>query len=256
MGQSEGMRGIIGIHDVRDKNIWRALIAELIGTFILVFVGCGSIMWPNDPNSVDVTKIALTFGFVIATIAQAIGHVSGCHINPAVTIGLFCSGHISLLKGFFYIIMQCVGAVAGSAVLQSVTTKPCCDLGMTALNPEINAVQGLVIEAIITFVLVLTVEAVCDDRRTDIKGSVPVAVGLAITCCHLAAIKYTGASMNPARTLGPAVIGSHWDNIWVYWVGPILGGVLAGVLYKMLLQERKGLDEVSQNIDLRDIRGS
>ncbi|KAI5699401.1 hypothetical protein M8J76_006367 [Diaphorina citri] len=249
MGQTEGMRGVIGIHDVRDKNIWRALIAELIGTFVLVFVGTGSIMWPNDPNTVDVTKIALTFGF-------AIGHVSGCHINPAVTIGLFCSGHISLLKGFFYIIMQCVGAVAGSAVLEAVTPNPCCKLGMTGLNPSINATQGLIIEAIITFVLVLTVEAVCDDRRTDIKGSVPVAVGLAITCCHLAAIKFTGASMNPARTLGPAVIGNHWDNIWVYWAGPILGGVLAGVLYKMLLQERKGLDEVAQNIDLRDLRGA
>lgn len=245
MGQSEGIEGIIGVHDMRDKNIWRQLIAELLGTFLLVFVGTGSIMWANDKYAPSITQIALTFGFVIATIAQAIGHVSGCHINPAVTIGLFCSGHISLLKGFFYIIMQCVGAVAGSAVLEAVTPEPCCNLGMTTLNPSITATQGLVIEAIITFVLVLTVESVCDDRRTDIKGSVPVAVGLAITCCHLSAIKFTGASMNPARTFGPAVIGNHWENIWVYWAGPILGGILAGLLYKMILQERKGLDEAS-----------
>uniref|UniRef100_A0A1A9Z741 Aquaporin n=1 Tax=Glossina pallidipes TaxID=7398 RepID=A0A1A9Z741_GLOPL len=169
----------------------------------------------------------------------AVGHISGCHINPAITLGFLVVGEISILKGLFFIIMQCLGAVAGAGVvyLSLIDTLMGANLGITSPVANLHAGQAVLIEALITFVLVLVVKAVSDVERMDIKGSAPLAVGLSITAGHMCAVPLTGASMNPARSFGPAVVQNSWDSHWVYWVGPNIGGIVAGLLYRFCFKQ-------------------
>ena len=247
MVKPTGAKAVIGLHDITDiRNIWRMLSAEFLGTFYLVLIGCISVYPLGVPSSI--TQISFTFGLAVASIALALGHVSGCHINPAVTCGLVVSGHINILKALFYIVVQCIGAVAGAAVLEALIPEDDnVSLCVTEVIYPVTPLQAFFMEALITFFLVLTVEAVCDDRRRDIKGSAPLAVGLCVVICIHAAVYHTGASMNPARTFGTAVLTNSWDNHWVYWAGPIVGGVVAGAVYTFIFQARKREDETSSH---------
>merc|ERR1712228_681503 len=173
--------------------------------------------------------------------AQTIGHVSGCHINPAVTAGLITGAKVGLLKGLAYIVVQCIGGVLGGAILMAVvpaTVRGRDGLGTTTVNPALTSGQAFGVEFLITMVLVLVVfaSAADENNQDSVKGSAPLAIGLSITTCHLFAIPLTGSSMNPARSLGPSVIFGSWANHWVYWLGPILGGVTAAVIYQLVLK--------------------
>jgi len=256
----------IGLEDFSGKalkNTLAACAAELIGTMFLNLVGCGSAL----NHGGDFVRIALCFGVTVATMAQSIGHISGCHINPAVTAGLLIGRKIGVIKALLYIVSQCIGAVIGTGLLFAfypseldVGDKTCgvngvvqkadgaggvdgkCGwagwLGVTNFNSSLNAGQALGIEFFITFVLILVVfGAAADDHAAAAsKGSAPLAIGLSITTCHLFAIPLTGSSMNPARSFGSAVIASNFSNHWVYWIGPILGGICASILYNLILR--------------------
>lgn len=218
------------------QSFWKAVSGEFIGMLIFVLLSLGStINWSKEENPLpaDLVLIALCFGLSIATMVQCFGHISGGHINPAVTIAMLCTRKISLAKSIFYIIAQCLGAIAGAGILYLITPANVAgNLGITTIEGRLSAGHGLLIELIITFQLVFTIFASCDSKRMDLTGSVALAIGFSVAIGHLFAINYTGASMNPARSFGPAVIKGKWDNHWIYWIGPIIGAVIAGGLYE------------------------
>lgn len=210
------------IDDLKSSYFWRAVVAEALGTLLLVFIGCGSCLSWEDPNRIPqsdynpIVQIAFCFGISVATIVWGIGHVSGGNINPAVTCALLVTRKISLAKAVFYIAAQSCGAILGALILKTVTpSQRWGSLGNTLINKEMNNGGAFGVEFMVTFVLVFTVFACLDDKRNDLKGSAPLTIGLSVTMCHLFAIPMTGSSMNSARSLGPAVAMDIWENHWV-----------------------------------------
>ncbi|XP_035207751.1 aquaporin-2-like [Stegodyphus dumicola] len=191
MGRVREFRSVCGIEELSAlSQLSKAVLAEFLGTAILVLVGCGSctIGW-SEAYSPTVVQIALAFGVTVATVAQCIGGVSGGHINPAVTCAMMVTGRCSFLRSGLYIVGQCAGAVAGAALLNVLTPDAQRgDLGMTRVHPGMTPTQGLGVEFCITFVLVFTVFAACDESRLDVQGSIPLAIGLSITACHCFAV--------------------------------------------------------------------
>lgn len=228
----------LGIDDVTDRRVLRPLLAEFVGTMLLVVVGTGSTSAWSDTDAPSVVQIAFTFGLAVAVIAHIIGPVSGGHINPAVSFGLFCSGDCSFLKALFYTVFQCLGAITGAAIhLVTTPSDKRNGLGVTGLSDGVTWWQGFVIEAVITYLLVQAVLALAEEGFAG-----KLAVGFSITACHLAFIKYTGSSMNPARSLGPAVVQGNFLNVWVYLAAPLVGGAVAGIVYRVLLRPKKDDD--------------
>ncbi|KAM4688625.1 aquaporin-1 [Discoglossus pictus] len=232
--------------EVKKLAFWRAVFAEFLAMSIFVFISIGSALGINFPVSQnqtatpqDIVKVSLAFGLAIATMAQSVGHISGAHLNPAVTLGCLLSCQISILKAIFYIIAQCLGAVVATAILSGITTGVSGNtLGLNGLSEGLSAGQGLGVEIIVTFQLVLCVVAVTDRRRHDISGSVPLAIGLSVALGHLIAIDYTGCGMNPARSFGSAVITRNFTHHWIFWVGPMIGGAAAALIYEFILAPR------------------
>ncbi|KAM8744720.1 aquaporin-4-like isoform 1-T2 [Acanthopagrus schlegelii] len=221
------------------QEFWRCVGAEFFAMLLFILLSLGStINWEavkEDPGPPDLVLISLCFGLSIATMVQCFGHISGAHINPAVTVAMVLTRKLSLAKALFYLLAQSVGAIVGAAILFGVTPASVRGgMGVTTVNASISVGSALVVELFITFQLVFTVFATCDDKRNDLKGSSALAIGMSVCVGHLFAIPYTGASMNPARSFGTAVVTWRWENHWVYWVGPSLGGALAAALYEYL----------------------
>ncbi|XP_062707372.1 aquaporin AQPAe.a [Aedes albopictus] len=210
------------------NSVWKALVAEFIGIFILNFFGCAACTHAAG----DKTLISLAFGLSVFMVVMSIGHISGGHINPAVTAGLLAAGKVSVVRAIFYVIAQCAGAVAGTASLKALLPEAYQNgLGNTGLKEHVQDMQGLGIEFFLGFILVLCVFGVCDENKPDSRFVAPLAIGMTVTLGHLGVVEYTGSSMNPARSFGTAFIGDNWANHWIYWAGPILGGVCASLLY-------------------------
>jgi len=208
----------------------KALVAEFIGTFALIFIGAGA-----AALALGTVGVALAHGFVIVVFAYAYGHISGTHINPAVTFGLLIAGEIKIREAIGYWVVQFLGAIAAGFVLVFALGDKAGTLGATVLAEGISPVQGLVLEAITTFFLVNTVlNAAVSGKAGRLAG---LAIGLTVTLSWLMMGPLTGASLNPARTLGPAVASANFANIWLYFVGPLLGGAIAALLYIGVFKE-------------------
>jgi aquaporin NIP len=204
----------------------RAHVAEFIGTFALVFFGCGAIAVGHLPAD----GVALAFGLVIAVMIYALGHVSGAHFNPAVSIGFALGRHFPWPRVATYAVAQVAGATAGALVLRA-TLGPGVPLGVT--HPAGPDSQAVVWEAILTFVLMLVITAVATDVRA-VGEAAALAIGGAVALGALVGGPVTGASMNPARSIGPALVAGDVGGLWIYVAGPVLGAAAAALLYRYL----------------------
>ncbi len=224
-------------------------IAEFIGTFVLVVLGCGTAMLVGCKSEVGCGYIltAFAFGLVIVGMAYCVGNISGCHINPAVSLGVFISGGIKAVDFAGYVAAQILGAIAGSGVLKLIF-----DLGNVPdktggygsnglAGVDGNAGAGLIVEILLTFIFVMTILGVTSKKAGH--GSFGgLIIGLTLTLVHILGIGLTGTSVNPARSIGPAIFagGDALSDLWVFIVGPLIGAALAAVIYKFLSSESSG----------------
>ncbi|KAM4797483.1 aquaporin-2-like [Rhinophrynus dorsalis] len=213
----------------------RAFAAELLGTLIFVFFGLGSAMqWPSALPTV--LQISLTFGLGIGTLVQAVGHISGAHLNPAVTVAFLVASQISLFRAVCYICAQLLGAVAGAFLLYEFTPENVHgSFGVNSLSNNATEGQAVTVEIILTLQLILCIFASTDSRRSDNVGSPSISIGLSVAVGHLVGIYFTGCSMNPARSFGPAIIVGNFGVHWIFWIGPMVGAIIASLVYNYIL---------------------
>ncbi len=224
--------------------------AEFIGTFWLVFGGCGSaVLAAAFPQlGIGFVGVALAFGLTVLTMAYAIGHISGCHLNPAVSIGLCVAKRFPAASLLPYILAQVLGALAGAGVLYLIASgKAGFDLGGGFASNGYgehspggySLLSGLVAEVVLTFAFLVIILGSTDKRAP--QGFAPIAIGLGLTLIHLIGIPVTNVSVNPARSTGPALFVGSWalSQLWLFWLAPILGAILAGVIYPWVSDEKQ-----------------
>jgi aquaporin Z len=229
-------------------NLNKRFAAELIGTFWLVFGGCGSAVISANfgASGIGLLGVALAFGLTLTTMAYAIGHISGCHLNPAVSVGLAVGGRFPARDVPVYVLAQVLGGTLAAWVLYLIASgRPGFDLagGFAANGYGVHSPgyyvlgAGALTEIILTFMFVFVILGATDRRST--QGLAPLAIGLALTVANLVGIPVTNLSVNPARSTGPALIVGGWalQQLWLFWVAPVAGGVLAGLVYPALSRE-------------------
>ena len=216
--------------------------AEFIGTFVLTFMGCGSAMFLGCDPSGGHLAVALTFGLSIVAMAYVIGGISGCHINPAVSLSMLLDKRISMSEFITYVIFQTLGAIAAAAFLKLFTAFGVSDLtGSLGANGVANAggiTGALIIEVILTFIFIFTILGVTASEKTaSVAG---IVIGLTLTFVHIVGIPLTGTSVNPARSIGPALFvgGAALADVWVFILAPLIGAVLAVFAYRMLVKSK------------------
>lgn len=219
----------------------KKLFVEFLGTCIFVFIGAGAIITNQFSNgAVGLLGIAIAHGVILSVMISAFGGISGGHFNPAVTFGVMVSRRISVALGLQYMVAQLIGGVLAGLLLHAVFPSELCatvHLGTPAVASGISLGTAVLMEAILTFALVTSVFGTAIDPRAPKIGG--FGIGLTLLVDILVGGPLTGASANPARTFGPGLVAGFWENHWVYWVGPLLGGGLAGFVYEYFIMEKK-----------------
>ena len=221
-------------------------LAEMVGTMVLVLMGCGvAVSLGCDPvnNIPAVVGTALAFGLAVVAMAYTIGGVSGCHINPAITLGCILSGRMTAKEGAMYMLFQVIGAFIGSALLALLTSQvPGMEgTGANDLQANVSIMGGLLAEIVFTCVFVLVVLGATAKTNGATNNFAGLAIGLSLVLVHLVCIRYTGTSVNPARSIAPAVFegGTAQANLWIFIVGPLVGGALAACIWKLVEPQEK-----------------
>ncbi|WP_306353506.1 aquaporin Z [Flavobacterium sp. '19STA2R22 D10 B1'] len=219
----------------------KKLLAEFIGTFWLVLGGCGSaVLAAGFPDvGIGLLGVSLAFGLTVLTIAYSLGHISGAHLNPAVSVGLWIGGRFDVKELVPYIIAQVLGGIAAAAILYVIVTGNGSEIGNFAANGygdlspgKYDLTSAFVTEVVMTFMFLIIILGATDERAP--KGFAGLAIGLALTLIHLISIPVTNTSVNPARSISQAIFvgGEHLSQLWLFIVAPILGAILAGIVYK------------------------
>jgi aquaporin Z len=239
-------------------SLEKRTIAEFIGTLWLVFGGCGSavIAAAYPMLGIGFIGVALAFGLTVLTMAYAIGHISGCHLNPAVTLGLFAGGRFRAVELLPYIVAQIAGACAGGGILYAIAIgKAGFDVaagfacnGYGSHSPGGYTLVSCLLAEVVLSAFFLIIILGSTDKRAP-QGLAPIAIGLGLTLIHLIGIPITNTSVNPARSTGVAIFVGGWalQQVWLFWVAPLFGGVIGGILYRILFTERL---DVSSEQDL------
>jgi MIP family channel proteins len=237
-------RSLIGISKRSLLSCQREVVAEAVGTFILVFAGTGAVMVNQISNgAVTHLGISFVFGAVVAALIYTLGHISGAHFNPAVTLAFWVSGFFPRKHVIAYILAQSLGAIAASALLL-ISLGNVAQMGAT-LPLNNNWLQSFVLETVLTFILMFMILGSGLDRRAPI-GFAGVAIGLTVGLEATFMGPITGASMNPVRSLGPALVGGIWQHHWLYWIAPILGAQIAVWVYRQL---SNNFQDMAQDIE-------
>ena len=229
-------------------NLMKKFVAEFIGTFWLVLGGCGSaVLAAAYPGlGIGFVGVAIAFGLTVLTMAYAIGHISGCHLNPAISVGLWIAGRFDRKDVLPYILSQVLGGITGAAVLYLIASgKPGFETGNFAANGYgehspggYSMIAALVCEIVMTFMFLIIILGATHSKSP--KGFAGIAIGLGLTLIHLISIPVTNTSVNPARSTSQAIFAGNWalGQLWLFWVAPIVGAILAGLVYKILSPEK------------------
>ncbi|KRT14017.1 porin [Pedobacter ginsenosidimutans] len=224
--------------------------AEFIGTLVLVLMGCGSavIAGANGTTGVGLLGISFAFGLSVTAMAYAIGHISGCHINPAISIGMVIAGRMKITEAAYYIVAQVLGGIAGAFILLQIASgKPEYSLatnglgqnGFAALSPQHYSLHaGFIAEIVLTFIFLLVIFGSTSTKNIN-GGFAGLAIGLSLTLIHIVGIPVTGVSVNPARSIGPALLvgGEALGQVWLFIVAPIIGAALSALVWKTVLEK-------------------
>jgi len=232
-----------------ETKIFTKFSAEFFGTLVLVLMGCGSavIAGPNGTSGVGLLGISFAFGLSVVAMAYAIGHISGCHINPAISIGMVVAGRMKMSEAFVYIVGQVLGAIAGAAILfiiasgkegYSMSLNGLGQNGYADASPQhYSMMAGFIAETIFTFIFLLVIFGSTSTKNIH-GGFAGLAIGLSLVLIHIVGIPVTGVSVNPARSIGPALMvgGTAISQLWLFIVAPILGSILSAIVWRYLLE--------------------
>jgi len=252
---------ILGTSELKELSFWRAILAEALATLLYIFIVCGS-----GASKPDNLHSCLVTGFTVALLANTFWDISGGHFNPAVTVGLAVVGKVKVVRCVCYVVAQCAGSVIATALLYAyIPPNIRGELGALKHHPDISPGIGFLIELTISYQMMLVIVSSTDPVRGHTGFQAPFAIGLSVTIALMMGIPFTSAAANPIRAFGPAVVLNIRENQWIYWAGPITGGVLGSLSYKYILKQpeatsttmkelrvatgRLGAEEVIDNIN-------